>query len=106
MNSEKQFLQIVNVKPSSVEEMEGMSFVSFSRSFSFFLPRSHYLCMYLSSLEGRPSKIPERMPAVLQRYYQLNDTNVFIYSKPFRKTKEKTDNEFKVPFPNETKKNH
>lgn len=36
------------------------------------------------------------MPVALQKYYKQNGINVFVYSKPFRKTQGKTDNEFKV----------
>jgi hypothetical protein len=35
------------------------------------------------------------MPSALQKYYQFNDVDVFVYSKPFRKLQVKTDNEFK-----------
>ena len=51
--------------------------------------------MFIICFIGLPSKLPEQMPGVLQKYYELNDTNVFLYAKPFRKTKGKTDNEFK-----------
>eukprot|EP01117_Protostelium_nocturnum_P003278 TRINITY_DN1423_c0_g1_i1.p1 TRINITY_DN1423_c0_g1~~TRINITY_DN1423_c0_g1_i1.p1 ORF type:complete len:1858 (+),score=684.59 TRINITY_DN1423_c0_g1_i1:134-5707(+) len=66
MESEQKHLQITPVKPSSVEE-----------------------------LEGKPSKIPANMPSNFQKYYKSNDVNVFLFSKPFRKTKTKSDNEFK-----------
>ncbi|PRP86041.1 hypothetical protein PROFUN_05812 [Planoprotostelium fungivorum] len=59
-------LQITPVKPSSVEE------------------RDHL-----------PSKIPARMPGRMRKYYQYNDVNVFVFQKPFRKTKEKSGNEFR-----------
>jgi len=35
------------------------------------------------------------MPSVLQKYYRQNDVNVFVYSKPFKKTLVKSNNEFK-----------
>jgi len=63
INGAAQYLQILPVKPASREEME-----------------------------GKPSKIPENMPTALQKYYQTNDVNIFVFSKPVRKTK--TDNEF------------
>ena len=50
----------------------------------------------MEEMEGKPSKIPESMPGNLQKYYQFNDVNVFVYSKPFRKSNVKSDNEFKV----------
>lgn len=67
LNSNGQHLQIISVKPASVEEME-----------------------------GAPSKIPENMPTNLRKYYDMNDKNIFVYSKAFRKSEEKSDNEFKV----------
>lgn len=48
-------------------------------------------------MEGQVNKrIHPNMPPALQKYYLVNDVNVFVFSKPFRKTKEKSDNEFKV----------
>jgi hypothetical protein len=49
-------------------------------------------------MEGK-SRLNPNMPSSLQKYYQVNDVNVFVFSKPFRKTKEKSDNAFKVGCP-------
>lgn len=67
VNGNGQYLQIISVKPASREEMK-----------------------------NAPSKIPENMPTNLRKYYEMNDQNIFVYSKPFRKSEEKSDNEFKV----------
>lgn len=61
MNSPEQYLQIFSVKPSSPEEVNGKA----------------------------NSKIKEDMPVSIQKYYLYNDINVFLYSKPFRKNKQK-----------------
>src|SRR5688572_16337124 len=68
VNGSGQYLQIASVRPSSKEEMEGK----------------------------QNKNISLGMPPTLQKYYLVNDVNVFVISKPFRKTKEKSDNEFKV----------
>jgi len=49
----------------------------------------------LEEIEGKPSRIPDAMPFALQKYYQGNDVNVFVFSKPFKKLKTKDENEFK-----------
>lgn len=46
-------------------------------------------------MTGKEANFPEGMPPQLQRYYQSNDVNVFVFSKPFRKNPAKSDNEFK-----------
>jgi hypothetical protein len=59
-------LQIIQVRPSSEEEVQ-----------------------------GKPSKIPENMPIASQKYHAGNDVNVFVFSKPIKKAATST-NEFKV----------
>eukprot|EP01156_Anaeramoeba_ignava_P024011 Anaeramoba_ignava/c21883_g2_i1.p1 GENE.c21883_g2_i1~~c21883_g2_i1.p1 ORF type:complete len:1811 (+),score=630.08 c21883_g2_i1:51-5435(+) len=45
--------------------------------------------------EGKKKEYDPKMPEKIKRFYQNNGLQVFMYSKPFRKTKEKSDNEFK-----------
>ncbi|KAJ5071902.1 dedicator of cytokinesis [Anaeramoeba ignava] len=61
-----QYIQISNLNPTSTEEMEG-----WKRSFS------------------------DRMSERIRKYYTHYNVNTFMYSKPFRKSKEKSSNEFK-----------
>lgn len=61
INSDDQYLQIFSVKPSTVEEAT-----------------------------GKPvNRSKGDMPASIQKFYSYNDINVFLYSKPFRKNKQK-----------------
>lgn len=65
-NSYKQHLQIYTVKAASVEEME-----------------------------AKEKVVNERMPPSIKKFLQGNDVKVFVYSKPFRKDKQKNkENEF------------
>lgn len=67
-NSYKQHLQIFTVKAASIEEVEGKE-----RVFN------------------------ERMPPAIKKFITGNDVKVFVYSKPFRKDKQKNkENEFEV----------
>eukprot|EP01113_Clastostelium_recurvatum_P012706 TRINITY_DN1660_c0_g1_i2.p1 TRINITY_DN1660_c0_g1~~TRINITY_DN1660_c0_g1_i2.p1 ORF type:complete len:1788 (-),score=598.32 TRINITY_DN1660_c0_g1_i2:101-5464(-) len=45
--------------------------------------------------DGLERHVNADMPATIASYYQTNILNVFLYSKPFRKTNEKVVNEFK-----------
>jgi hypothetical protein len=66
--SYKQHLQIYTVKAASVEEME-----------------------------AKEKVVNERMPPSIKKFLQGNDVKVFVYSKPFRKDKQKNkENEFEV----------
>jgi hypothetical protein len=66
--SYKQHLQIYTVKAASVEEME-----------------------------AKEKVVNERMPPSIKKFLLGNDVKVFVYSKPFRKDKQKNkENEFEV----------
>jgi hypothetical protein len=60
LNSDKQYLQIFAVKPGSQEEME-----------------------------GKERKLSDAMPLEAQKYVNVNNIDVFVYSRPFRKNKKK-----------------
>jgi hypothetical protein len=47
---------------------------------------------------GKERKEIHNLPSRMKKYVINNDVNMFLYSKPFRKNKEKTDNEFEVIF--------
>jgi dedicator of cytokinesis protein 3 len=64
INSENQYLQIFLVKSSSMDE-----------------------------LEGKERKFSKKMPVSMQKYQRENNVNVFLYSRPFKKTK--SSNEFR-----------
>jgi len=66
VNGTGQYVQIVRVAPASIEE-----------------------------IQDQPSSIPDTFPTPMQKYYAGNDVNIFVYSKPFKKSKEKSTNEFK-----------
>jgi len=57
-------------------------------------------------MEGKERGFNERMPRHIQKYLIYNNVNLFVYAKPFRKTKQKNkENEFEVfhiPFPSST----
>ncbi|KAJ5077789.1 dedicator of cytokinesis [Anaeramoeba ignava] len=46
-------------------------------------------------INGKKKVLNPLMSERIQKFYQLDNINVFLYSKPFRKSKEKSDNEFK-----------
>jgi len=60
LNSEKQYLQVFPIKPASQEE-----------------------------LEGKERKLSDKMPIEAQKYVTINDTDVFVYPRVFRKNKKK-----------------
>jgi len=48
-------------------------------------------------MEGKERGFNERMPRHIQKYLIYNNVNLFVYAKPFRKTKQKNkENEFEV----------
>jgi len=66
----KQYLQIYTVKPASLEEIEDKE------------------------------RFNQRMPPSVKKFLINNDVKWFVYSKPFRKEKQKNkENEFEVPPP-------
>jgi hypothetical protein len=54
-------------------------------------------------MEGKPHpKVKKGMNANIQKYYLSNEVNCFVYSKPFRKNKQKGETmvqEYAVRFP-------
>ncbi len=54
-------------------------------------------------MEGEERDVNEKMPRNVQKFIQYNDVNIFVYSKPFRKSKDKKDNEFEVQAPTDNK---
>jgi len=74
LNSSGQYLQIYAVKPVSGDQ----------------IPSS------VSGSTSTPSTPPKTYPPAVQKFRSYNNINTFVYSKPFKKTKEKnTGNEFK-----------
>eukprot|EP00002_Diphylleia_rotans_P033952 TRINITY_DN726_c0_g1_i1.p1 TRINITY_DN726_c0_g1~~TRINITY_DN726_c0_g1_i1.p1 ORF type:complete len:1627 (-),score=400.74 TRINITY_DN726_c0_g1_i1:247-5127(-) len=66
-NSDGLYIQINTVYPSSVEEMKGQS---------------------------KP-QLKRHMPTRIQKYINSNNVQIFVFSRPFRKTTGKLENEFK-----------
>jgi hypothetical protein len=62
INSDKQYIQFFAVKPASREE-----------------------------LEGRERKFSDKMPYEARKYLIVNDTDVFVYARSFRKNKKKDE---------------
>jgi hypothetical protein len=49
-------------------------------------------------MEAKEKVVNERMPPSIKKFLLGNDVKVFVYSKPFRKDKQKNkENEFEVP---------
>ncbi|KAJ5076199.1 dedicator of cytokinesis [Anaeramoeba ignava] len=65
-NSEGKFLLIASLTPSTIEE-----------------------------IEEKEITFPSKMNTKIRKFYENNQINVFKFSKPFRKTDKKSDNEFK-----------
>jgi hypothetical protein len=50
----------------------------------------------MTEIEGTEKKATKKMPPSVQKYYSENEIKVFLYSRPFKKTNVKSNNEFKV----------
>jgi hypothetical protein len=49
-----------------------------------------------AQMNGVKDKGGKRIPARVAKHLKSNNVNVFLYSRPFRKNKEKSENEFEV----------
>jgi hypothetical protein len=76
--SGNQFIQIFNVRPSSTDELKQS--------------REHIVSV----------EIDQSTPAVVKKHRMNSDVKVFVLLRPFRKTKEKSGNEFRDLWINKT----
>ena len=76
--------------------MDNVSFYDYAIEFTFTdLQIYNVKAASKDEMEGKEKKINKKMPPSVVKYQTENNVNVFLYSRPFRKTKKST-NEFRV----------
>ncbi|KAJ5078342.1 dedicator of cytokinesis [Anaeramoeba ignava] len=81
INGEGQYIQVANLFPAKLDDINWDYVVT---------PKEEK-----DKIQTFSIKLNNDMPQQVQKYYNLNNVNIFLYTKPFRKTAEKSQNEFK-----------